>query len=92
MRFGAKVSAIELNGDKVIVAYEDGTGLHSLTTDFCISTIPMPIFKDLTTNLSAPFSDWTVLGGVTEFAPGLYQFTDANASNYPQRYYRVRYP
>src|SRR5207248_2576517 len=40
-----------------IVAYEDGTGLHSLTTDFCISTIPMPIFKDLTTNLSAPFMD-----------------------------------
>jgi monoamine oxidase len=57
VRFGAKVSVIELAGDKVIVAYEDGTGMHSLTTDFCISTIPMPIFKNLTTNLPAAFME-----------------------------------
>jgi len=61
--------------------------------EFRFLSLPVASFTVLaTTNLSAPFSDWTVLGGVTEFAPGLYQFTDANASNYPQRYYRIRYP
>jgi monoamine oxidase len=57
VRFGAKVTAIELAGDQVIVAYEDGTGLHSLVADYCISTIPMPIFKALTTNLPVAFME-----------------------------------
>jgi len=43
-------------------------------------------------NLSLPFSNWTVLGGVTETAPGQYQFSDAQATNGPQRFYRVRSP
>src|SRR5262245_49635007 len=61
--------------------------------EFRFVSLPLTSFTVLaTTKASLPVSDWTLLGGATEFAPGLYQFTDATASNYPQRYYRVRYP
>jgi hypothetical protein len=45
-----------------------------------------------TTNLSLPLSNWTVLSGVTEFPPGQYKFTDLQATNNPQRFYRIRSP
>lgn len=44
------------------------------------------------TNLALPLSNWTVLGGVIEVSPGNYQFTDPNATNGMQRFYRVRSP
>ena len=37
-------------------------------------------------------TNWTVLGAATEISPGQYQFTDLQAANYPQRYYRVSSP
>lgn len=43
-----------------------------------------------TTNLALPLSNWTALGGVTEGSPGQFQFTDPQATNRPQRFYRVR--
>jgi len=43
-----------------------------------------------TTNPALPFSNWTDLGIVAEISPGQFQFTDAQATNRPQRYYRVR--
>jgi len=42
------------------------------------------------TNISLPLSNWTALGGVTEISPGQFQFTDPQATNSPQRFYRVR--
>jgi hypothetical protein len=45
-----------------------------------------------TTNLALPLTNWTVLGGVTEITPGQFQFTDPQATNYPQRFYRVMSP
>ena len=36
--------------------------------------------------------NWTVLGGVTEIAPGQYQFTDSQAASDSKRFYRVRSP
>jgi hypothetical protein len=45
-----------------------------------------------TTNLSVPLSSWTALSGITAVAPGQFQFTDARATNSPQRFYRVRSP
>jgi hypothetical protein len=44
------------------------------------------------TNLSLQSSNWTTLGTVPEVSPGQFQFTDAQATNYPQRFYRVRSP
>jgi hypothetical protein len=45
-----------------------------------------------TTNLSLPFSDWTVLNGPLEVSPGVYQFTDAQYANLPQYFYHIRSP
>jgi hypothetical protein len=44
------------------------------------------------TNASLPLSTWTVLGPITEFAPGQFQFIDLAITNLPQRIYRVRCP
>ena len=43
-----------------------------------------------TTNLALPLTNWTLLGNVTEIAHGQFQFTDPEALNYPQRFYRIR--
>lgn len=42
------------------------------------------------TNLFAPPSNWTTLGNTTETSPGQFQFTDLQATNFIQRFYRVR--
>jgi hypothetical protein len=44
-----------------------------------------------TTNLVLPSSNWSVLTyPLIEEPPGFYQFSDPSATNYPQRFYRVR--
>jgi len=45
-----------------------------------------------TTNVALPLSNWTVIGGAVQVSSGRYQFTDASATNYAQRYYSVRGP
>ena len=42
------------------------------------------------TNVSLPLSNWTALSSITETSPGQFQFTDPQATNNPQRFYRVR--
>lgn len=44
------------------------------------------------TNLNLPLSNWTVLASVPETAPGQFEFSDAAATNFPRRYYRLRTP
>ncbi len=44
------------------------------------------------TNPALPITDWDVLGGVTEVAPGQFQFNDSPATNSPLRFYRFRSP
>jgi len=44
------------------------------------------------TNVSLAFSNWTLLGSPTEVSPGQYQFTDLQATNQVQFFYRVRSP
>jgi hypothetical protein len=39
---------------------------------------------------AAPIATWTPVGSATEVLPGDYEFTDINATNAPQRFYRVR--
>jgi len=41
---------------------------------------------------SLPLSDWVALGLATEIFPGQFQFTDTQATNYSNRFYRVRSP
>ena len=60
---------------------------------FDFTNTPGASFTTLaTTNVSFPLSNWTVLGTPTEAPPGQYQFTDLQASNLVQRFYRVRLP
>jgi sugar lactone lactonase YvrE len=44
------------------------------------------------TNASSSIAGWSTVGSATEPATGQYQFTDTQATNYPQRLYRVRSP
>ncbi len=44
------------------------------------------------TNLQLPLGSWTVLGTPLETPPGQYQFTDPQATNQPQCFYRVTSP
>jgi monoamine oxidase len=57
IRFGAKVGGIELADDKVTIAFQDGGSERTLIADYCVSTIPMPIFSTLRTNLPTPYMD-----------------------------------
>ncbi|HSU54204.1 MAG TPA: multicopper oxidase domain-containing protein [Candidatus Dormibacteraeota bacterium] len=43
------------------------------------------------TNVTAPLSNWVVLGTASQVVPGLWQFSDTKASD-PARFYRVRSP
>ena len=45
-----------------------------------------------TTNVTLRLSNWSQLGAVAEVSPGHFQFTDSQAANYAQRFYRVRSP
>ena len=45
-----------------------------------------------TTNLSLPWSEWTVAGAATNTAPGAFQFTSQPTTNDAQRFYGVRSP
>jgi hypothetical protein len=42
-----------------------------------------------TTNLSLPLSQWQTLGAPQALGGGVYRFTDATATNHPQRFYRL---
>ncbi len=44
------------------------------------------------TNTALPFSNWTTLPAPVEAPAGNFQVTDSEATNLPQRFYRVRWP
>jgi hypothetical protein len=43
-----------------------------------------------TTNLGVPLSEWENVGAPTEISAGQYQFSDPQAAEYSQRFYKVR--
>lgn len=45
-----------------------------------------------TTNLLMSMTNWNVISNVLEVSPGMFQFTDSQNTNSPQRFYRVRSP
>jgi hypothetical protein len=60
---------------------------------FSFTNNPYVEFRVLaSTNVTLPFEQWTELGTTTESVPGQYSFSDAGASNYPQRFYSVVSP
>jgi hypothetical protein len=60
---------------------------------FNFTNAPGALFTVLaTTNVSLSQTNWTVLDSATEVSPGQYRFSDPQATNNAQRYYRVRWP
>ena len=60
---------------------------------FAFTNTPGAFFSVVaSTNPALPLNTWTPLSGMTEVSPGQFQFTDPQATNSPQRFYRVRSP
>ena len=41
---------------------------------------------------STTLTNWAAIGAATQISSGLYQFTDTTATNYPRRFYQLRWP
>jgi len=46
----------------------------------------------IATNVASPLNTWSNLGTPIESPAGTFTFTDLQATNYPQRFYRVQSP
>ncbi|HEY3761597.1 MAG TPA: kelch repeat-containing protein [Verrucomicrobiae bacterium] len=46
----------------------------------------------VSTNVTAPFTDWVLLGRATENPAGTFNFIDSASASSPRRFYRVRSP
>jgi monoamine oxidase len=57
IRLGARVSQIDVASDKVTIAFDEHGRARTLAADFCVCTIPVPIFHTLKTNLPPAFMD-----------------------------------
>jgi hypothetical protein len=69
------------------------TKLGSGNVQFAFTNLSGPSYRVLaSTNVAAPLNTWSNLGAPTESPAGTFQFTDLQATNYPQRFYRVTTP
>ena len=55
IRYGAKATGIDVAADKVSVRYDDAGNARTLEADYCVCTIPVPVFAKLKTNLPPAF-------------------------------------
>ena len=63
------------------------------SVQFGFSNLSGPAYNVLaSTNVAAPLNTWSNLGAPLEAPPGTFQFTDTQATNYSQRFYRVTGP
>ena len=54
VRYNARVNGLQTSASDVTIAFSEGSNpKNTMTVDHCISTIPMPIFAKLQTNLDA---------------------------------------
>jgi len=76
-----------------VIVLANPVRLPNGSVQFSFSNVPGASFTALAaTDVMSPAGSWTALGSVTEVSPGQYQFTDSQAVNHPQRFYRVRSP
>ena len=69
------------------------TQLGSGNVQFAFTNLSGPTYRVLaSTNVAAPLNTWSNLGAPIEAPAGTFQFTDIQAPNYPQRFYRVTTP
>ena len=63
------------------------------TVQFAFTNLSGPSYRVLaSTNVAAPIVNWSDLGAPTESPSGVFTFTDLQATNYPQRFYRAVKP
>lgn len=55
IRYAAKVTEIELAVDKVTIRTDEPGGARVTQADYCVCTIPFPVFARLKTNLPGPY-------------------------------------
>jgi hypothetical protein len=92
---GAGLASTEtlVSSAPTVIVLTTPTRLGNGSFQFSFTSTPGASFTALAaTNVSLPLNDWTVLGAASEVFPGLFQFTDSQASNNPCRFYRVRLP
>jgi len=89
-----KVYAFKVPGQTVTSITLTNPGLlPEGVPQFSFTNVPGAKFDVFsTTNISDSFASWTWLCEVAEPSPGQFQFTDPQATNYPQRFYSVRSP
>jgi len=84
-------------------AIQDKKLLSDLTDSWCKGAEAASLLFSFANDNSAPFTafaatnlpasnGWTSLGSATEISPGQFQFTDTQATNFPQRFYQIRSP
>jgi hypothetical protein len=89
LRVGNSWAAVTLAGPPPVIKFSNPTWLGDGRFQFAYTNaynFSGTIFSS--TNLI----DWLPVGSATQINPGLYQFIDANASNFTQRYYQLRWP
>ena len=88
-----KVYAFKLPGQTVAaITLTNLSTLPDGGLQFSFVSLPGALFNVFsTTNLTAPFSEWTWLGEPAELSPGQFQFNDASGTGQRERYYRVRW-
>jgi len=64
--------------------------IHSGFAGQFVLTVSGPPGQTYDVQASPDLSAWTVIGTVTPGASGSLDFTDTNAANFPQRYYRTQ--
>jgi hypothetical protein len=75
------------------IVLTNATRLPGGALQFSFTNVPGLSFTAFaTTNVTLRFTNWSQLGAVTEGSPGQFQFTDSQATNYAERFYRVRSP
>ncbi|MSU59040.1 MAG: DUF5011 domain-containing protein, partial [Pedosphaera sp.] len=71
----------------------DLTKLGNGSFQFSFTNLPGASFTVFaSTNVALPFAQWSNLGAPVESPAGTFQFTDPQATNNTQRFYRVRSP
>jgi hypothetical protein len=77
----------------VITTLTNTRALTNGSFQFTFTNNPGALFGVLaSTDLTLPTTNWTALSGVTESAPGQFQFNDPQATNSGQRFYQLFAP
>jgi hypothetical protein len=92
-------AAMQWDELRVGLTWASVTPLPSLLTN--LARLPNGAFQfaypnssgqNCSVHASTNLTDWPAIGTATQTSPGFYQFTDSAATNYPRRFYQLRWP